>query len=153
MQKTPTHPTPKLFGQGRQKNKRYGIRLIPDNSNPLSLCWLLCFCPSGSILCLSLSCFVQPRWTSLHCILELPCPLASGWVKLLVGTSQNYCKQEIKGYQERKVTVVITSTSPPMTLSTVRATNASQFSQDCLSFSIESPTSWDSLRSQENQDS
>lgn len=64
MQRTPIHPTPRLFAQGRKKTKTYGVRLIPDNSNPLSLCWLLSFCLSRSLIRVSLSCSVLARLTS-----------------------------------------------------------------------------------------
>lgn len=112
MQRTPIHPTPRLFAQGRKKTKTYGVRLIPDNSNPLSLCWLLSFCLSRSLLRVSLSCSVLARLTS-EGLPRAPLP-SDCWLSqdTWEDNLQDYCK-EIRGHQERKVKVVTIPAAPP----------------------------------------
>lgn len=99
IQKTPTHPTPILFEQGRFKKKKMsGVRLIPDSSNPLSLCWLLF---ARSILSLSLSCSIQTRLTSPHCIIRAS--LLSRFLLSLATARylQDYCKEDISAPKKK----------------------------------------------------
>lgn len=152
MQKTPTCPLLDSLDKARKKNKRSGVRLIPDNSNPLSLCWLLSFSPAGPFSAIPYPALSRQSWLLPTALPKLPWPLASGWVKLLEGTLQDYCKKEIREHQERKAIVVTVPTSFSWSYPWVGVTNSSQFSQNFPSFSTESPTSQDSPF-QANQDS
>ena len=119
-----------------------GVRLIPDNSNPLSLCWLL-FASSGPFCLFPYPALSRQDWLLPTALFELPCAPDSCWVSLL----QDIYKITVRKrsvHQKRKVTVT-SLTSPTMILSTDRMNNLFLFSQDYPSFSIESTTSSDQI--------
>ena len=79
--KHPPIPLPYSLNKAGLKKKMSGVRLIPDSSNSLSLCWLL-FAPLGPFCLFRYPALSRQDWLPTA-LFELPCPPDSYWVSLL----------------------------------------------------------------------